>query len=191
MASLSPGYKEGEPSHFIILIVRHLLLAQPDNEPSCLFVCCPQDVACPWRGCFSFSLLFQYRYFQCSQKEGAVGLEGSERLRNKIGESSIQCPSSFHDSYSDGALSLTSSRNKWCQREKRKRHWESPPREQQLTLITLNNVIALHEVTEALSRYGKCCAEWIYKIYIYIYIMILIIYCAFSLLFIIWLHYNI
>lgn len=72
------GTWRGEPFHLFILIVCHLLLAQPDDEPSLLFICCPQDVACPWRGCSFFSLHFQYLiYFQYSQKGGTAGLEGT------------------------------------------------------------------------------------------------------------------
>lgn len=72
------GTRRGEPFHLFIIIVCHLLLAQPDDEPSLLFICCPQDVACPWRGCSFFSLHFQYLiYFQYSQKGGTAGLEGT------------------------------------------------------------------------------------------------------------------
>lgn len=71
---LSLGHGEGG-DHLISSssLSVHPLLAQPGDEPDRLFVCCPPDVACPWRGCSFFSLLLQYLiYFQYSQTREAL-----------------------------------------------------------------------------------------------------------------------
>lgn len=69
MPSLSLGHGEGDHLISSSPLSVHPLLAQPGDELGRLFVCCPPDVACPWRGCSFFSLLLQYLiYFQYSQK---------------------------------------------------------------------------------------------------------------------------
>lgn len=121
MPSLSLGH--GERDHLISSssLSVHSLSAQPGDEPGCPFICCPPDVACPWGGCSFFSLLLQYLiYFQYSQKGGTAGLVRT--LTDWRDEKcQIRCSSSFHCNCWIGAPSLTSSCNKWCQREKKRK----------------------------------------------------------------------
>lgn len=109
MPSLSLGH--GEEDHLISSssLSARPLLAQLGEELGRLFVCCPPDVACPWRGCSFFSLLLQYLiYFQYSQKGGTAGLVRT--LTDWRDEKcQTQCSGSFHHNFWIGAPSLTSS----------------------------------------------------------------------------------
>lgn len=75
MPSLSLGHGEGDHLISSSSLSVHPLLAQPGGEPGRLFVCCPPDVACPWRGCSFFSPLTVPDIFPVfSEKEALLDL---------------------------------------------------------------------------------------------------------------------
>lgn len=179
--SRSLGHEEGGTSlHLFVIIVCPSALGSAGRWAwARLFVCCPPDVACPWRGCSFVPLLLQYLiYFQYSQKknkktEARLDLWGHWQT----GEMKNVKPGAPVLSIVTAGLeppSLTSSWNKWCQREKtekkRKKHIEKKYIKWQRKLINLTSVIALHDLRSQIlvTLWEVCCAEWIYNIYTYI-----------------------
>lgn len=127
--SRSLGHEEGGTSlHLFVIIVCPSALGSAGRWAwARLFVCCPPDVACPWRGCSFVPLLLQYLiYFQYSQKKKEKKKGGTAGLVRTLTDwrdekCQTRCSGPFHRYCWIGAPSLTSSGNKWCQREKKRK----------------------------------------------------------------------